>query len=96
MTRRSGRPTHGGSGPSPSGCRGCRRTSDLPTGLPEPYAREMAGDWAGAAAAWERLGRPYDAALAWLGSPDEAGLRQALETLDGLGARAAATRRGGG
>ena len=27
-------------------------------GLPEPYALEMAGDWQGAAEAWERLGLP--------------------------------------
>ena len=60
-------------------------------GLPEPYALEVAGDRAGAAAAWERIGRRYDAALAWLGSPDEAGLRGALATLEALGARAAAT-----
>jgi DNA-binding CsgD family transcriptional regulator len=58
--------------------------------LPEPYALEMAGDWHGAAEAWERLGRPYDAALARLGSADEAALRQALAALDGLGAKAAA------
>jgi len=32
--------------------------------LPEPYALEMAGDWAGAAESWDRLGRIYDAALA--------------------------------
>jgi DNA-binding CsgD family transcriptional regulator/tetratricopeptide (TPR) repeat protein len=64
--------------------------AELPSGLPEPFARELAGDWRGAAAAWERLGRPYDAALAWLVSPDEAGLRKALSTLDDLGARAAA------
>ena len=32
--------------------------AELPSELPEPYAREMAGDWAGAAAAWQRLGRP--------------------------------------
>jgi len=60
------------------------------THLPKPFAREMAGDWQGAAAAWDRLGRPYDAALALLGSTDEAGLRQALAAFDGLGARAAA------
>ncbi len=60
------------------------------TSLPKPFAREMAGDWPGAAAVWDRLGRPYDAALAWLGSTDEAGLRQALVAFDGLGARAAA------
>ncbi len=65
--------------------------ADLPSsGLPEPFALELAGDWCGAALAWERIGRPYDAALAWLGSADEAGLRQALSMLDDLGARAAA------
>ena len=62
---------------------------DLPS-LPEPYALEVAGDHRGAAAAWDRIGRPYDAALAWLGSADEAGLREALTALDGLGATAAA------
>ena len=63
---------------------------DLPAGLPEPFALERAEDWRGAAAAWSRLRRPYDAALASLGSPDEAGLRDGLQTLDDLGARAAA------
>lgn len=60
------------------------------SGLPEPYVLELAGDREGAAAAWERLGRPYDAALARLGSEDEAALRQALAALDDLGARATA------
>ena len=59
-------------------------------GLPEPYALEVSGDWPGAAAAWERLGRPYDAALVRLGSLDEAALRQALAALDDLAARATA------
>jgi DNA-binding CsgD family transcriptional regulator/molybdopterin converting factor small subunit len=62
----------------------------LPADLPEPFAREIAGDWPGAAAAWARLGQPYDAALAWLGSRDEAGLRHALAAFDELGARTAA------
>ena len=31
---------------------------DLPPGLPEPMAREAAGDWAGAAAAWDAAGPP--------------------------------------
>jgi DNA-binding NarL/FixJ family response regulator len=35
-------------------------------------------------------GRPYDAALAWLGSCAETGLREALAALDNLGAPAAA------
>jgi DNA-binding CsgD family transcriptional regulator/tetratricopeptide (TPR) repeat protein len=61
-----------------------------PSGLPEPYALEAAGDWAAAAAAWERLGRPYDAALVRLATSDEAALRQALAALDDLGAAATA------
>jgi DNA-binding CsgD family transcriptional regulator len=61
-----------------------------PASLPKPFALEIAGDWRGAAAVWDRLGRAYDAALARLGSADEAGLRQSLATLDGLGAHAAA------
>ena len=63
---------------------------DAPAVLPEPFAREMAGDWEAAAAEWDRLGRPYDAALARLGSSDEAALREALRVLDDLGAKAAA------
>jgi DNA-binding NarL/FixJ family response regulator len=50
----------------------------------------MAGDWRGAAAAWDQLARPYDAAVVRLGSADEAALREALRTLDDLGARATA------
>jgi DNA-binding CsgD family transcriptional regulator/tetratricopeptide (TPR) repeat protein len=60
------------------------------TSLPKPFALEIAGDWRGAAAVWDRLSRPYDAALARLGSSDEAGLRHALAALDDLGARATA------
>ncbi len=60
------------------------------SGLPEPYALEVAGDRQAAAAAWERMGRAYDAALARLGSQDEVVLRQALAALDDLGAQATA------
>ena len=63
--------------------------SEMPS-LPEPYALEMAGDYQGAGVCVEQLGRPYDAALARLGAPDEATLRQALSGFDGLGATAAA------
>jgi DNA-binding CsgD family transcriptional regulator/tetratricopeptide (TPR) repeat protein len=62
--------------------------SGLPR-LPEPYALEAAGDHRGAAAVWQRIGRPYDAALAMAWSPDEAGLRDALADLEELGATAA-------
>ena len=54
---------------------------------PEPYALEIAGDWRGAAAAWGRAGRAYDAALVELISLDEEALREALVTFDELGAR---------
>jgi DNA-binding CsgD family transcriptional regulator/tetratricopeptide (TPR) repeat protein len=69
--------------------------TEFPAGLPEPYALEVAGDHAAAAQAWRRLGRPYDAALAWLTSSDSDGLKDALRTLGELGARpaAAAVRR---
>jgi DNA-binding CsgD family transcriptional regulator len=63
---------------------------ELPPGLPEPYAREVAVDHRGAAAAWEELGRPYDAALALAGASSETDLRAALQTLDTLGARTVA------
>ena len=67
-----------------------RRPVVLPPELPEPYALEIAGDWPGAAA-WERFGRSYDAALTRIiSSQDEAGLRTALAALDDLGARATA------
>jgi DNA-binding CsgD family transcriptional regulator len=69
---------------------------DLQAGLPEPYALEIAGDWQGGAAAWERLGRTYDAALTRIVSlQDDAVLRAALAVLDslGAGATAAAARR---
>jgi DNA-binding CsgD family transcriptional regulator/tetratricopeptide (TPR) repeat protein len=67
-----------------------RPASGPPPGLPEPYALEVAGDFTGAAAAWQQLGRPYEAALVWLQSEDEAGLRAALQAFDELGARATA------
>jgi DNA-binding CsgD family transcriptional regulator/tetratricopeptide (TPR) repeat protein len=64
---------------------------DLPAGLPGPYALEIAGDWQGSAAAWERLGRTYDAALTRIVSAQDDGeLRAALAVLDDLGARATA------
>jgi DNA-binding CsgD family transcriptional regulator len=54
----------------------------------EPFALELAGEWAAAAAFWERRGCPYDAALALLGGDGGAVVR-ALEVFDSLGARAA-------
>ncbi|MEU9479097.1 AAA family ATPase [Streptomyces sp. NPDC048191] len=64
-----------------------RRAGGEPPKVPaaEPYALELAGDWAGAAARWDRLGCPYDAALACL-SGDATALRQALAAFEALGA----------
>jgi DNA-binding CsgD family transcriptional regulator len=54
-----------------------------------PYGLQIAGDWEGAAGAWERLGCPFEAAAALLDG-DEPALRRALQIFDGLGARPAA------
>lgn len=38
--------------------------SEPPPGAAQPYARQIAGDWAVAAQAWDAIGCPYEAALA--------------------------------
>jgi DNA-binding NarL/FixJ family response regulator len=50
----------------------------------------LSGDYAGAAAAWEALNHPYDAALALADADDEELLRRALDELQLLGAAPAA------
>ncbi len=57
----------------------------------EPLALELGRDWRAAAAAWDCLGCPYDAAIARLGG-DAGALRQALDTFEALGAEPAAVR----
>lgn len=52
-----------------------------------PFALQIVGDWAGAAARWEALGCPYEAARALAEGDDEAVLRRALAAFEGLGAR---------
>ena len=47
---------------------------------------------ADAAAAWERLGSPYERALALVRGGERAGLTEAVQVLDGIGAAAAAAR----
>ena len=64
--------------------------ADAPAGIPEPYGLELAGEWAAAATASERLGWPYDAALALLEVDDEGALRRAHDELQRLGATPAA------
>jgi DNA-binding CsgD family transcriptional regulator/tetratricopeptide (TPR) repeat protein len=62
----------------------------IPDSIPDPYARELAGDALGAAALWDERDSPYEAALARAGSDDEDALRLALDRLHELGAEPAA------
>jgi DNA-binding CsgD family transcriptional regulator len=60
--------------------------------LPAPYAAEIQGDSSGAAAAWEDLGAPYEAALALLnggGETNSDAIIRAIKLLEPLHARAA-------
>jgi DNA-binding CsgD family transcriptional regulator len=72
-----------------------RRRAELdgsvPLELPEPYALEYAGEWARASEAWAALGCPYEAALALADADEEEPLRRALDDLQRLEARPAAT-----
>jgi DNA-binding NarL/FixJ family response regulator len=58
--------------------------------VPEPHALELAGDAEEAAAAWERLGCPYDAGLARAASDAVDTIRRAHDELVELGAHATA------
>ena len=59
--------------------------------LPVPYALELRGQWRDAAAEWNRLGCPYNRALALSAGSDDA-LREALAIFEALGAPPAAER----
>jgi ATP/maltotriose-dependent transcriptional regulator MalT len=54
-----------------------------------PYGLQIGGDWAAAAAAWDRLGCPFEQAAALLDSDEVPALRRALQIFEGLGARPA-------
>ncbi|MGH2596012.1 MAG: ATP-binding protein [Actinomycetota bacterium] len=60
-------------------------------GAAAPYAVQIAGDPRRAVELWNDLGCPYEAALALADVDEEAPLRQALEILQDLGARPAAS-----
>jgi DNA-binding CsgD family transcriptional regulator len=64
----------------------------LPDGAADPYTLHVAGRHAEAAARWQALGCPYEAADALADSDDVGLLRKALEALDRLEAAAAAAR----
>ncbi len=57
-----------------------------------PFAAQLRGDWAGAAATWLRLGCPYEAALARAESHEADEVAEAVRALDALGAGPAADR----
>ncbi len=54
--------------------------------MARPYALQIAGDWQGAAAEWQRLGCPYERARA-LADGDQPAQIRALEIFKGLGAQ---------
>jgi DNA-binding CsgD family transcriptional regulator len=60
-----------------------------------PFALQIAEEWQAAAAAWDELGCPYEAARARMEGNDESALRAALNVFEALGAQPAAahTRR---
>jgi DNA-binding CsgD family transcriptional regulator len=64
--------------------------AEPPAPCPEPYALQMRGRWRDAAAAWERIGCPYERAVALGEGDDVAAHRLALEIFEGLGAHPAA------
>lgn len=64
----------------------------LPPGAAEPYALHARGRHREAAAAWDAIGCPYQAALALADSAEEIDQRRALEIFIGLGARPMARR----
>jgi DNA-binding CsgD family transcriptional regulator len=71
-----------------------RRRAGIDGGIPPgavggPFARELAGDWAGAARLWTEMGCPYEAALAQADADRDDALLQALEVLQRLDARPA-------
>ncbi|MFC5577830.1 ATP-binding protein [Lysobacter niabensis] len=62
-----------------------------PDGADEPYRLQIAGRWKEAADAWQRLGCPYERALALLDG-DDAAMREALSLLESLDASVTAKR----
>jgi ATP/maltotriose-dependent transcriptional regulator MalT len=65
------------------------RGDAAPAGCAEPFALQIGGRWREAAAAWARLGCPYEEARA-LADGDAAAQQAALEIFDRLGAQPAA------
>jgi DNA-binding CsgD family transcriptional regulator len=64
---------------------------EIPEGADGPFLLQLQGRWVEAAEAWEAAGCPYERALAFAEGDDESALRDALDELNRLGARPAAT-----
>ncbi len=62
--------------------------TSAPGPISEPFARQIAGDWRGAAALWAQIGCPYEQALA-LANGDAGAMRNALALFERLGAQPA-------
>jgi DNA-binding CsgD family transcriptional regulator len=62
--------------------------TSVPGPIAEPFARQIAGDWWGAAALWEQIGCPYEQALA-LADGDAEAMRNAFALFEWLGAQPA-------
>jgi DNA-binding CsgD family transcriptional regulator/tetratricopeptide (TPR) repeat protein len=69
--------------------------SASPSGAALPFALQIDGNWEAAAAAWDRIGCPYERAEALADGNTEFALRTALDIFERLGAKpaAAAVRR---
>jgi DNA-binding CsgD family transcriptional regulator len=63
---------------------------EVPAELPGPFAAELAGRWRDAVRSWERLGCPYEQALALAEGDDAEAWQESFAILDALGAHAAA------
>jgi DNA-binding CsgD family transcriptional regulator len=63
----------------------CGLAEPVVADAPEPYALELAGDPLGAAAAWERLGCPFEEAAALMASDDAASVRRGLDLFIAVG-----------
>jgi hypothetical protein len=70
--------------------------AEAPAFAAEPYRLNIDGDPTGAAAAWIRLGCPYEAADAGADAADQDDVRAALATFTAFGATPAGSGRPGG
>jgi DNA-binding CsgD family transcriptional regulator/tetratricopeptide (TPR) repeat protein len=68
-----------------------RGVASIADPLSPPYAMQLSGNWAGAAAAWAELGCPYEHAMALIDG-DTAAQRESIAILERLGATAAVNR----